>query len=119
TERTVTAHRVLTPLDRRDAVLPLGSELAALVVVRPDASDVGVDDVVVDSNVRNLDHARVLELPDLELVAVEDLVDRRSDTQILVKDELMMCQAVLLYCGCSHDGYPFLVTDTIASLTLL
>jgi hypothetical protein len=107
-EAAVPRGRVVAPLDRRDRVLPLAGELGTLVVVHTDASDVGVDDVVVDTDVRHSDDAGVCELSHVELVAGEHGADRRCQLHVAAKDALMCGQRVLLNGrNGTHSSVPF------------
>ena len=102
-EAAVTRHGVLAPEDRRNAVLPLGGELGAGVVIRTDTADLGVDDVVVNADVGNLDRTRVRVR--LDLVAGEHAGHRGRDSEIRCQSDLVVGQAVLLD-WCDHEVHP-------------
>ena len=98
-EAAVAAHGVGAPLDRGHTVLPLGRVLGTRVVVRADAAEVGVDDVVVHADVGHPDAAchRVR----LDLAAGEHASHRAGDAKVRGQSDLVVGQAVLLD-WCDH-----------------
>ena len=66
-----------------------------------DATDLGVNDVVVDTDVGDTDGTGVRV--GLDLVAGEHARDRGGDAKVRGQGDLVVGQAVLLD-GCNHDG---------------
>lgn len=109
-EGTVPAHRVGSPLDWGDTVLPFRRVLGAGVVVGTDPADVRVDDVVVHPDVRHADAPRVRVR--LDLRPGEHARYRAGDAKVRGQSDLIVGKAVLLD-WCDHVAFSFVSCLTI------